>query len=99
MMALPILRRIMELADEKQLVITALWVLCKEQTATANDLPARQVAQTFYATVPKPTVTKLFQAVEAARLTHAAADTVQLEAAMASLGVRRTEPAARRRVP
>ena len=56
-----------------------------QQAVTTNDLPARQVAQTFYANVPKPTVTNFFQAVEAARLAHTAADTAQLEAAMAAL--------------
>ena len=52
---------------------------------TTHDLPARQVAQTFYANVLKPTVPQFFQAVEAARLAHTAADTAQLEAAMAAL--------------
>jgi hypothetical protein len=52
----------------------SLYISKLQQKATPNDIPARQTAQTFYATVAKPTVTALFQAVEAARLVHAAAD-------------------------
>jgi hypothetical protein len=63
----------------------SLYVSKLQQTDNNYDLLARQTAQTFYATVKKPTVPAFFQAVEAARLVHAAADTVQLEAAMAAL--------------